>query len=56
MSDIILIFNSKDGDDDGSDNEHEAFPGDIPAEFFGAPDFISPGKKNCWTPVCQTSI
>ncbi|TMS01215.1 Condensin-2 complex subunit H2 [Larimichthys crocea] len=29
------------GDDENSDNEHEAFPDDIPAEFVGA-DFISP--------------
>lgn len=28
------------GDDDNSDNEHEAFPDDIPAEFVGEPDFI----------------
>ncbi|XP_026217307.1 condensin-2 complex subunit H2 [Anabas testudineus] len=30
------------GDDDHSDNEHEAFPDDVPAEFGGGPDFISP--------------
>ncbi|XP_076578677.1 condensin-2 complex subunit H2 [Chaetodon auriga] len=30
------------GDDDNSDNEHEAFPDDVPAEFIGGPDFISP--------------
>ncbi|XP_044199062.1 condensin-2 complex subunit H2 isoform X2 [Thunnus albacares] len=29
-------------DEDDSDNEHEAFPDDIPAEFVGGPDFISP--------------
>ncbi|KAM7367443.1 hypothetical protein PAMP_015344 [Pampus punctatissimus] len=29
-------------DDDNSDNEHEAFPDDIPAKFVGGPDFISP--------------
>ncbi|XP_036977652.1 condensin-2 complex subunit H2 [Acanthopagrus latus] len=28
------------GDDDNSDNEHEAFPDDGPAEFDGGPDFI----------------
>ncbi|XP_073336963.1 condensin-2 complex subunit H2 [Pagrus major] len=28
------------GDDDNSDNEHEAFPDDLPAEFVGGPDFI----------------
>ncbi|XP_076016145.1 condensin-2 complex subunit H2 isoform X2 [Genypterus blacodes] len=28
------------GDDDHSDNEHEAFPNDIPAEFGGGEDFI----------------
>ncbi|XP_070785010.1 condensin-2 complex subunit H2 [Enoplosus armatus] len=30
------------GDDDTSDNEHEAFPDDVPAEFVGGADFISP--------------
>ncbi|KAF3705378.1 Condensin-2 complex subunit H2 Non-SMC condensin II complex subunit H2 [Channa argus] len=30
------------GDDDNSDNEHEAFPDDVPAEFGAEPDFISP--------------
>ncbi|XP_044042710.1 condensin-2 complex subunit H2 isoform X2 [Siniperca chuatsi] len=30
------------GDDDTSDNEHEAFPDDAPAEFVGGADFISP--------------
>ncbi|KAG8005413.1 Condensin-2 complex subunit H2 [Nibea albiflora] len=30
------------GDDENSDNEHEAFPDDIPAEFVGGPDFMSP--------------
>lgn len=30
------------GEDDNSDNEHEGFPDDIPAEFGGGPDFISP--------------
>lgn len=29
------------GGDDDSDNDHEAFPDDIPAEFGGAPDVIS---------------
>ncbi|XP_051275897.1 condensin-2 complex subunit H2 isoform X2 [Dicentrarchus labrax] len=29
------------GDDDNSDNEHEAFPDDLPAEFVGGADFIS---------------
>ncbi|KAM7378627.1 hypothetical protein PAMA_013505 [Pampus argenteus] len=29
-------------DDDNSDNEHEAFPDDIPANFVGGPDFIPP--------------
>ncbi|XP_071358745.1 condensin-2 complex subunit H2 [Trachinotus anak] len=29
-------------DDDHSDNEHEAFPDDVPAEFGGGPDVISP--------------
>ncbi|XP_030296444.1 condensin-2 complex subunit H2 [Sparus aurata] len=28
------------GDDDNSDNEHEVFPDDGPAEFAGGPDFI----------------
>ncbi|KAF1372060.1 hypothetical protein PFLUV_G00260410 [Perca fluviatilis] len=31
------------GDDDMSDNEHEAFPDDLPAEFNGGADAISPG-------------
>uniref|UniRef100_UPI0037E77783 condensin-2 complex subunit H2 n=1 Tax=Semicossyphus pulcher TaxID=241346 RepID=UPI0037E77783 len=30
------------GDDDTSDNEHEAFPDGVPAEFGGGADFISP--------------
>ncbi|XP_041636851.1 condensin-2 complex subunit H2 [Cheilinus undulatus] len=30
------------GDDDTSDNEHDAFPEDVPAEFRGGADFISP--------------
>lgn len=30
------------GEDDNSDNEQEGFPEDIPAEFDGGPDFISP--------------
>ncbi|XP_034721404.1 condensin-2 complex subunit H2 [Etheostoma cragini] len=29
------------GDDDASDNEHEAFPDDLPAEVVGGADFIS---------------
>ncbi|XP_042337903.1 condensin-2 complex subunit H2-like, partial [Plectropomus leopardus] len=29
------------GDDDASDNEHEVFPDDLPAEFVGGPDFMS---------------
>ncbi|XP_018530421.1 condensin-2 complex subunit H2 [Lates calcarifer] len=33
------------GDDDNSDNEHEAFPDDVPAEFGGGPDFISPDAQ-----------
>ncbi|XP_028427033.1 condensin-2 complex subunit H2 isoform X2 [Perca flavescens] len=31
------------GGDDASDNEHEAFPDDLPAEFNGGADAISPG-------------
>lgn len=30
------------GGDDASDNEHEAFPDDIPAEFLGGPDLVFP--------------
>ncbi|XP_020512112.2 condensin-2 complex subunit H2 [Labrus bergylta] len=30
------------GDDDLSDNEHDVFPDDVPAEFGGGADFISP--------------
>lgn len=30
------------GDDDASDNEHDAFPDDVPAEFLGGPEHISP--------------
>ncbi|XP_070709821.1 condensin-2 complex subunit H2 isoform X2 [Pempheris klunzingeri] len=33
------------GDDDNSDNEHEAFPVDVPAELLGGPDFISPDAQ-----------
>ncbi|XP_040886318.1 condensin-2 complex subunit H2 [Toxotes jaculatrix] len=33
------------GDDDTSDNEHEVFPDDVPAEFGGGPDFISPDAQ-----------
>ncbi|XP_034529193.1 condensin-2 complex subunit H2 [Notolabrus celidotus] len=33
------------GDDDISDNEHEPFPDDIPAEFGGGADFISPDAQ-----------
>lgn len=37
------------GDDDASDNELEAFPDDVPADF-GGPDFLSPGgEKLCST-------
>ncbi|XP_078129647.1 condensin-2 complex subunit H2 isoform X1 [Sander vitreus] len=33
------------GDDDASDNEHEAFPDDLPAEFNGGADVISPDAQ-----------
>nr|XP_033470371.1 condensin-2 complex subunit H2 [Epinephelus lanceolatus] len=33
------------GDDDDSDNEQAAFPDDLPAEFGGGPDFISPDAE-----------
>ncbi|XP_033845353.1 condensin-2 complex subunit H2 [Periophthalmus magnuspinnatus] len=31
---------------DNSDNEHEGFPDDVPNEFGGGPDFISPDDQN----------
>lgn len=30
---LLLLKYSKGGDDENSDNEHEAFPDDVPAEF-----------------------
>lgn len=39
----IMFWNTFEGEDDNSDNEQEGFPEDIPAEFDGGPDFISPG-------------
>ncbi|KAM6896300.1 condensin-2 complex subunit H2 [Lycodopsis pacificus] len=33
------------GDDDNSDNDQEAFPGDLPDEFAVGPDFISTGGE-----------
>ncbi|KAI3366590.1 hypothetical protein L3Q82_009205 [Scortum barcoo] len=33
------------GDDNNSDNEHETFPDDVPAEFVGGPDFIPPDAQ-----------
>ncbi|XP_029282061.1 condensin-2 complex subunit H2 [Cottoperca gobio] len=33
------------GDDDNSDNEYEAFPDDVAADFVGGADFISPDAR-----------